>query len=374
VQRLLAVNNDWALLPMLDSSPLLGDQAALRSRMEEDGYLYLPKLLDHGLLLELRRKILTVLAEHGWVAGGEWLLDAVPIRPPTDESQKDYASAYDAVQRIEEFHTLAHDPGLLAVMRQVLGPTAFPHPLKIARLVFPAHYEITTPPHQDYPNNQGTPRLTACWIPLGDCPKLLGPLSVLRGSHRFGVLPLEPHPGPGNRQARIPEDLLQTLRWVTADFALGDVLLFTAFTAHAALHNASEVYLRLSVDFRYQEEGEELTPPCLEPHFGRQSWERVYQGWSSSRWQYYWKELDYRVVPFREFPLVGAQALPSDARAGDASIGDALRDAVASGAVGWVDLLRADARSKERSRRCAERVGALLKEPRTGSPTPKEGA
>jgi len=373
------MNNEWAFLPMRDSSQLLGDAPALRRRMEQDGYIYLPKLLDRELLLRLRRKILEVLAQHGWIAGGEWLLDAMPVRPPLDESHKDFAEAYDAVQRIEEFHVLAHHPDLLAAMRQVLGPTAFPHPLKVARLVFPANYEMTTPPHQDYPNNQGTPRLTASWIPLSDCPKLLGPLAVLRGSHRFGVLPLEPHPGPGNRQARIPRDLLESLRWVTTDFALGDVLLFTAFTAHAALHNASEVHLRLSVDFRYQEEGEELTAPCLEPHFGRQSWERVYEGWTSPRWQYYWNALDYRVVPFRELPLHGALPLPADAGATAASIADAFRAAVASGALELTpahagDLLRATYRRQERSRRSIERVRALLAERESGGHATKDGA
>ncbi|HME70623.1 MAG TPA: phytanoyl-CoA dioxygenase family protein [Myxococcota bacterium] len=373
------MNNDWAFVPMRDSSQLLGDSAALHRRMEQDGYLYLPKLLDRELLLQLRKKILEVLAQHGWIAGGEWLLDAVPVGPPLDEGHKDFADAYDAVQRIEEFHVLAHDPRLLAVMRQVVGPTAFPHPLKIARLVFPANYEMTTPPHQDYPNNQGTPRLTASWIPLSDCPKLLGPLAVLRGSHRFGVLPLEPHPGPGNRQARIPRDLLETLRWVTTDFAAGDVLLFTACTVHAALHNASEVHLRLSVDFRYQEEGQELTAPCLAPHFGRQSWEQVYAGWTSARWQYYWKTLDYRVVPFRELPMHGAHPLPADAVGTAASVGEAFRAAVASGAVEltpaqWRELLHADSRRQERSRRRIERVRALLAERETGGLAAKDGA
>ena len=372
------MNNEWAFLPMRDSTPLLGDASALRQRMEQDGYLYLRRLLDRDRLLELRRKILEVLAQYGWIAGGEWLLDAVPIRPPLDENHKDFTEAYDAVQRVEEFHSLAHAPDLVAVMQQLLGPTAFPHPLKIARLAFPANDELTTPPHQDYPNNQGTPRLTASWIPLGDCPTLLGPLAILRGSHHFGMLPLEAHPGAGNRQARIPPPMREALRWVTTGFAVGDVLLFTSLTVHAALHNASEVYMRLSVDFRYQEEGEELTAPCLEPHFGRQSWERVYAGWKSPRWQYYWKALDYRLVPFRDLPLHGGPPIPNGAGTGGVSVGDAFREAVASGAVEltrreWFDLLRAASRREERSRRCLERGRALLAERKATRAATKEG-
>jgi Phytanoyl-CoA dioxygenase (PhyH) len=216
------------------------------------------------------------------------------------------------VQRLEEFHSLAHDDALLEVMRHVVGDTAFPHPLKIARLGFPAHYEVSTPPHQDYPNNQGTPGLTAAWIPVGDCPRELGPLAVLRGSHRYGVLPLDWHLGPGNRQAVLPEPMLEELRWVTTDFAAGDVLVFGSQTVHASLHNASEFFMRISVDFRYQQEGEPLTAGCLEPHFQRLTWDEIYAGWKPDRHQYYWKDLDYHVVPFEDVELTRPDAVETE--------------------------------------------------------------
>jgi len=63
--------------------------------------------------------------------------------------------------------------------------------------------------------------------------------------------------------------------------------------------------MRLSVDFRYQLEGEALTETCLRPHFDRLTWDEIYSGWKSDRHQYYWKDLDYEIVPFEEFELVG---------------------------------------------------------------------
>ena len=69
------------------------------------------------------------------------------------------------------------------------------------------------------------------------------------------------------------------------------------------MHNASEFFMRISVDFRYQQEGEELTEGVLQPHFQRLTWEQIYAGWKSDRSQYYWKDLDYKVVPFEAFPL-----------------------------------------------------------------------
>ena len=229
-------------------------------------------------------------------------MEGQAVLHPVHEEMAEYAPVYDDIQRLEEFHTLAHHPDLMGVMREVRGSTAFPHPLKISRIGFPEHFEATTPPHQDYPNNQGTKNLTAAWIPVGDVPMDLGPVAILRGSHRYGVLPLAGHMGPGRRQAKVPREMLEELRWVTTDFAAGDVLVFTSLTVHAALHNITEFNLRLSVDFRYQLEGEALTEVCLLPHFQRVTWDEVYASWNSDRYQYYWKDLRLRGRAVRRLP------------------------------------------------------------------------
>jgi hypothetical protein len=131
----------------------------------------------------------------------------------------------------------------------------------------------------------------------------MGGLAVLRGSHKWGRLPLARHLGAGNRCAVIPDDMAEACHWVTTDYDLGDVLLFPSLAVHAALDNAHEFDLRLSVDFRYQLEGEALTPIVLEPHFQRLTWDQVYEGWQRTDLQYYWKDLRYEVVPFESFPL-----------------------------------------------------------------------
>jgi ectoine hydroxylase-related dioxygenase (phytanoyl-CoA dioxygenase family) len=177
-----------------------------------------------------------------------------------------------------------------------LGGTAFPHPLGIARLIFPGNEEWATPPHQDFPNNQGTEDLYACWTPLGDCPVALGSLSLLRGSHRLGMAPLEFSLGPGNRRARLDERFQQR-DWVGGDFELGDTVIFHSLTMHRSLPNVTD-RLRLSVDYRFQREGEALTEGCLEPHFARLRWEDIYRNWSREDLKYYWHDKRYTVVPW----------------------------------------------------------------------------
>jgi hypothetical protein len=348
------MNHDWLFLPMRPSNDLLGDPDALRARMQEDSYLYFRQVIDPDKVLSLRRTILGLLAEKGWIKGGLSLLEAKAVCRPLHEGLEGYAPVYDAFQCLEEFHTLAHDDGLTSVMRQVVGETAFPHPLKIGRLAFPEHYEATTPPHQDFPNNQGTPDLTASWIPVGDIPRDLGGLAVLRGSHNHGLLQLTGHMGPGRRQAVLPQRMLEELRWVTTDYAAGDVVLFPSLTVHASLHNITEFDMRLSVDFRWQQEGQALTPVCLEPHFQRVTWEDVYRDWSSDRYQYYWKDLDYEVVPFEELPVVGI-----DPEA-DRSTGFTEEE--------WLEILTVDKRWEARYQRRIERLAETLGEPVTAAP------
>ena len=300
------MNNYWAFAEMTASNDLLGDREALRARLDDEGYLYFRGLIPRERVLALRGEILEVLGDHGWIAGSDKLDSAEVVGMPVREGDEEYFSAYDDVQRLESFHSLAHDDGLVGAVRGALGETAFPHPLKVARLVFPSEPEVSTPPHQDFLNNQGSPDLTAAWIPLGDCPMKQGTLAILRGSQRYGVLPLEFSLGPGNRQAVVPNEMRDRLTWVTNDFSAGDVLLFPAMTVHASLHNATG-RMRVSVDFRYQREGEPATDLVLNPHFGRLSWEEIYAGWKSDELKYYWRDLDFPVVPYDRTPFQSSE-------------------------------------------------------------------
>ncbi|MEZ5246743.1 MAG: phytanoyl-CoA dioxygenase family protein [Acidimicrobiales bacterium] len=302
---------DWAFLPMRSSNELMGDAAGLRERLDVDGYLYFEQVLPREKLLEVRTQITGVLADAGWIAGGDEQLDARAIRSPVREGEDDFWDALHGVQKLQVFHEFAHDPALTGLMQQVLGPSAFPHPLKVCRLIFPEFEAISTPPHQDFPNNQGSEHLTATWIPLSDVPVSLGGIAVLRGSHKWGLLPLETHLGAGNRCARLPLDMLEQCRWVTTEFSLGDVLVFPSLTVHAARHNLSTNAMRLSIDFRWQLETEPMTEGCLSPHFGTLSWDDIYEGWDSEELQYYWRDLDLEIVPFEEF-AVRAAASPEE--------------------------------------------------------------
>lgn len=293
--------------PMFEANELLGNVSALRGRLQSDGYLFFRNVVPVQQLMDLRDQITQILADHGWIEGGLSRMKAKAIRRPLREGQPKFFQAHDRIIKLEAFHSLAHEPNLMNVMRQSLGDSAFPHPLSIVRLIFPDSPELATPPHQDFPNNQGTPNLTAAWIPLGDCAIRDGSLAIMEGSHKYGVLPLKFHLGAGNRRAVLNEQVSRC-RWVGADFKAGDVVLFTALTVHKAMENYNPESMRLSVDFRYQLEGEALTAGCLEPHFNRVSWDEIYQDWKSDHLKYYWRNKDYVEVPWNS----ALHALPAD--------------------------------------------------------------
>ena len=286
------------LVPFTDSTDLVGEPDALRARFDQDGYVFLRGVADAGIVRQVHERVTEVCASHGWFRPGTDPRDAITAVEPCVEGEDRYFAVYDDVQRLEAFHALPHHPSVRACMTSLLGDTAFPHPLSIARLVFPANEPWTTPPHQDFPNNQGTEDLYACWVPLTDCPVELGSLSIMRGSHQRGMAPLEFSLGAGNRQARVDERFAG-LDWVGGDFALGDVVIFHSLTLHRALPNTTD-RMRLSVDYRFQREGEPLTEGCLQPHFARLSWDEIYEGWGRDDLRYYWERKRYDVVPWDE--------------------------------------------------------------------------
>ncbi len=276
-----------------DSTELLADSEKLRARFEQDGYLFLKGLLDPAKLLNLRRQIAAICAAENWLKSGTEPERLLTWTAPVVEGEDAYFRVYDQIQQLEDFHALAHDTAINDVISSLLGGPCFPHPLSVARLMFPFNTPWATPPHQDYPNNQGTEDLYACWIPLGDCAASEGPLAISPGSHKRGLLPLKYALGAGHRQVFDAQG--KPFEWVSGPLEAGSVLIFHSLTVHRSMPNNGKS-LRLSVDYRYQRDGDKLVEQSLHPHFQRHSWDELYAGWTSKALQYYWRKHDYEVV------------------------------------------------------------------------------
>lgn len=290
----------------IDSTELLADPPALRARADEQGYLFFRGLLPTEPVLDLRRRMLQVLARQGWIAEGSDLMEgladrAAYARVPTEQiafcGVGVGAQAYREIQHIRQFHELAHQPKLLSVYEALFDAPVLPHPRNIARIMIPTDHDVPTPPHQDFIHIQGTKNVWTAWFPLGDCPTELGPLTALAGSQRDGLLTYKAAEGAGGLEAYLC-DLGHP--WALGDYRAGDVLTVSSQTVHRALPNTEGAHIRLSCDYRYQPADEEINEGSLKVHCEVDDWESIYAGWDDQSLAYYWRDTQLRYSDWDE--------------------------------------------------------------------------
>lgn len=281
-----------------DSSELLQDPQALRQRAEEDGYLCIRQAVPAQDVLELRRQVLDILRRWGYVAADGDPFEALACPEAMQRFTPEEAGTagvgvpnelYAEVQRLEAFHRMAHQPGLLALYHALLGEPLLVHPRHIMRLMLPTRLNHPTPPHQDFIHIQGTRNVWTCWMPLTEVTPERGGLSILAGSHAGGLLPVRKQEGAGGLEAWLCDC---DYDWVQGPMQPGDILTFPSLTVHKSLPNLEGTHVRLSCDFRYQRADEPVDAGSLLPHGNILPWEEIYRDWQDESLQYYWQGFD----------------------------------------------------------------------------------
>jgi len=251
------------------SDDLIGDVGALRERMEEDGYLFLPGLLDRDEVRAARCSIMELLAEEGLLEPGTPPEEGIAAREPRPAG---LGVRNDLARRSAELQRLLYAGRMMAFYRELLGGDVLHYTYTWLRPRAPGG---ATAPHYDIVfMGRGTTRLYTAWTPLSDITYEMGGLMVLEGSHRlerlkrtYGKkdvdtyctnLPHAQERAEGKKLftgqlSKNPVKLRDTLggRWLTAEFRMGDVLTFGMYTLHCSLDNQSD-RIRLSCDSRYQ--------------------------------------------------------------------------------------------------------------------------
>ncbi len=278
-------------LPMKDATSLLDDPEALREQGRVDGFLFFKGLLDPKPIWAVRQQILEICAKHGFLEPGT-PAEKAQARDGffIAESSVDpaYRAYYRDVQKLRDFHALAHHPDLLRIRSVIFGDEVMTHPLVILRTIFPNAIEHTTPPHQEYYFIHGSKETWTAWIPLGDCPRSLGSLTLWPGSHKKGFMPVVESRGVGLIRVLFPEEPT----WAEADFSCGDFVTFHNLTVHKGLPNLTENTLRISLDCRAQPRRDPLIAPVslANPHLHPVDWDGVYEDWEpDDPLRYYWR-------------------------------------------------------------------------------------
>lgn len=251
------------------SDDLLSDPAALRDRLEEDGYLYLPGCLDDSLVDEARDTLLHQLDALGLVDRSRPVAAGIARRPWAGRSCHDLAAQNAPLQ------SLLYSGRMIELYQLLFGESVRSLDFTWMRVMGPGP---GTAPHCDAVYmGRGTRRLYTSWTPLMEITPEIGGLTLMPGSHRTDSLrryragdvdtvctnrpPGEPQDVHGwtgpfgdgkltDNPAQLRSDL--ELPWVTAEcYRPGDVVIFSIETVHGSLDNSSD-RIRLSTDTRYQ--------------------------------------------------------------------------------------------------------------------------
>lgn len=158
------------------------------------------------------------------------------------------------------------DP-LIDAVESIIGPEVYSNPVQHVRIKPPESILPTnalgkpimgaTQWHQDngvvVPEADDTRMLTV-WFSLEDTSMEQGPLKVVPGSHRPGLLTHCPnYKGQGGRQ--IPEKLFEVDETLPLPVNRGDVIFLHRHTVHGSLSNVSD-RIRWSFDLRYNPIGQ----------------------------------------------------------------------------------------------------------------------
>ncbi len=236
-----------------------GDREALWRRLRHQGYLFLPGQLDPDTVLAFRAFYFESLRGTGLWDERRRAVDGIALATPADQAGLRRRLFRDIVPSAV-YETFCTQQGIKGWFRWFLEDDVHLHRRKILRHTRPGDSGIGTATQAHYDLvylREGTDRVLSAWIPLGDCPTDLGGLTYLEGSHRR-VMAEEEAGSLKRPAASITADLpglaeQYDARWLTADYAAGDVVIHSAHLIHAALDNTrTDGRMRLSTDIRYQ--------------------------------------------------------------------------------------------------------------------------
>lgn len=260
---------------LVTSNHLLDHPQALREVLANEGYVYLKNVLNTDDITQARLLMLERLASQGHVDMDYPLAEGRAHPTSKVQFMPDLSADNPALQRV------LYDGPMIDIFGRILDTAVRHYDFTWVRAVAPKR---GTPPHMDIVYmGRGTKQLYTAWTPLMDVPLSMGGLMLLERSHNhtrlnegYGAKDVDEFcenrvgdgytgmGGGGNIRSGgwlsdDPVKLRKALggRWLSADFAAGDVLIFSVFVVHTSLDNASD-RIRLSSDTRYQRADEPI--------------------------------------------------------------------------------------------------------------------
>ncbi len=263
------------------SDDVAHDPTALRERLAEDGYLFVPGFFPRSEIQAVRDEVLNRLSERGQLHP-DYPVDEAVVADEEIPAEKAPAGVTATRRSVaaenQPLRDVVFGSRLRGFYERLMGGTIAHFDHIWTRVIKPGK---GTPVHADAVYmNRGTPRLMTAWIPYGDVSMELGGLMMLEKSHQQSdriqnYLSSDTDVYCTNQDrykdsgvlSKNPYSLREKFggRWLTTEFKMGDFLTFGMTMLHASLDNQSRRY-RLSTDTRYQLASEAIDPRWVGPN------------------------------------------------------------------------------------------------------------
>jgi hypothetical protein len=258
--------DDASFGELSDSSPLLENLPVLRKKMDDEGYLFIRRLIDPSVIRTARQSLVSKLESRGLLQPGTDPEDGI-LKEGTNLS-----FLPEIAQKDEAVHRVVFGPEIKAFYSGFLGGSIRHFDFVWLRAM---GFGKGTNPHCDLVYmGRGTHRLYTAWIPYGPVSYDLGGLMILEKSHLQAdrirnYLNSDVDSYCSNRPdqkgwnklggalSNNPVSLQEKMggRWLTTEFEMGDILTFRMDLIHASTDNTTN-RVRLSTDTRYQRSDE----------------------------------------------------------------------------------------------------------------------
>ncbi|MCC7262195.1 MAG: phytanoyl-CoA dioxygenase family protein [Candidatus Latescibacteria bacterium] len=259
------------------------DVGELRRRMAEDGYLFLPGLLDRDEVVAARQEVMDRLQAAG-------ILDeAYPAYEGVVRPDQTLAFMPQLAKGNQPLMQVLYAGAMMDFYTRFLGGPVRHYDYTWFRAKTPGTRTATQPHYDVVYMGRGTHRLYTSWTPLVDVPYDMGGLIVLENSHRqeemvrtYGQTDVDAYCEEGNARAIVEQarregrelsaeerqqirwnstgaynpDAIAARRdlggrWLSAEYEMGDLLVFGMYVLHASTDNHTN-HIRISSDSRYQ--------------------------------------------------------------------------------------------------------------------------
>jgi ectoine hydroxylase-related dioxygenase (phytanoyl-CoA dioxygenase family) len=244
------------LTELRSSNDIISDFKALRTRLQEDGYLLIRGFHNRNKVLDARMDFIRKLKDMGRLDSNA----SVELGMIGSENKSAIwgKGAVELEQDFPHFLEVVNSNSVMNFFEQLLDGPVLTYDYKWPRAVASggntgAHYDVVY-------MGRGTKDVYTMWTPFGDTSLELGTLTMLLGSQHYekikktyGKMDVDRDNVATGWFSEDPLEIVDTFggQWATTNFEAGDAIIFGMYMMHSSLNNMTNCY-RISSDTRYQ--------------------------------------------------------------------------------------------------------------------------